>query len=1023
MAVDYHSAMNVGSGLNVTQIVDALVDAEKAPKEAQIAEKIEGKSVSISAFAEVKQEFSTLKTNLAALNTVSGVQVQATGPAGASTVITATVTKPTLVKTFDHNIVVNSLAQPQTVSFSGYSVENATLDASALTIDIGEWTVDGGGNYSFINNPTIASSSISLNNTDTIVTLRDKINLLSNGVKASIIKISDNNYGLTLTSSLGLKNQVRIQATSTDGSISNLSFDPATNGSGAANGGDAQKMVSSASNASINFNGVSVNRSSNQITDLIPGVRIDLNSVSSSTQKIKASYNEAVSLAAMKTFVTELNTMTKNLIEKTKTSTTDSNGPLYGDTLMRAYKNSLRRITTTPITGYSNDDIYLSNFGVMTNRDGTLTLDELKFKSYFASKPEQFAALTTSNVTTSSLSVAAEMTGSLWKPGTYQFNSVVRSATTVLSANEATSQTFKSIDSAIGASDGQLSDSLESYVAANAGGTWSVTGADSSLLTIDANGVVTITGGTDYETKSSYAFTVEYTISASEKFSEAVTLNINDLAERKYTLSDANVPTVVSAGDSFSISVDGQTITTAAIAAGGDNSYTLSKLVTALNLANTSADGSFTEDSGNIVFTYNDAATIQTSALTSGLVYNPAVRLGIVSEETAGAVTARSITFGTNAEIEPSISSAVVSDVFKIDIQYGGNNYVVSHTFDADDVSAISALSLAADKVTYLAGKLDEAAGTAASGLDVGIDFTQSNGTLVGTASIAGTDYNAASVSQLKFSNDAGSSFANLGAGLVNIVGTSTAEIVKIAAPSLPAIGAGDKFSVTLDNNGSNLTVTTAALSAGANLTAIKDALNTAHGSVNGNFSISGSDLLFTYNDNTGNISNTNDTGLTYIPAPGTISQTVAGVSHPALSTVTAVSHVAGAASATLGGIAMSLENGVFKITSGDARGIQVTAAGNQTATIYVGKSLSHSLIDFATDILKTNGDIDKKVSRYNLDIADYNKQLTTLETRMKNQRERYVEQFTAMETAVSGFKETGSIIDNLMESWKASLS
>jgi flagellar capping protein FliD len=32
MAVDYLSAMNVGSGLNVTQIVDALVDAEKAPK-------------------------------------------------------------------------------------------------------------------------------------------------------------------------------------------------------------------------------------------------------------------------------------------------------------------------------------------------------------------------------------------------------------------------------------------------------------------------------------------------------------------------------------------------------------------------------------------------------------------------------------------------------------------------------------------------------------------------------------------------------------------------------------------------------------------------------------------------------------------------------------------------------------------------------------------------------------------------------------------------------------------------------
>ncbi|MDA8943437.1 flagellar filament capping protein FliD [Alphaproteobacteria bacterium] len=1024
MAVDYLSAMNVGSGLNVTQIVDALVDAEKAPREAQLNENIEEKTVSISAFAEVKQEFNTLKTNLATLGQFSGLQVQTIGPTGTSTAISATVTNPSLVKPFDHNIVVNTIAQPQTISFSGYSAENATLDASNLAIDLGSWAVDAGGVYSFSANANVASKTIALDNTDTLATVRDKINQLNIGINASIIKISDTSYSLSLTSALGTKNQIRVQATSTSGTISNLSYDPATNGSGAANGGDAQKQVAAASDASLTFNGVTVSRSSNQISDLISGIKIDVKAVSASTEKITATYDQTLSLDAMKLFVEELNTVTKNLISLGKTNLKEEDsGPLAGDTLVRSYRNKLRLMTTTPISGYGVDDIYLSNFGVMTNRDGSLSLDEAKFKSYFTAKPEQFSALTTSNVTTSSLSVAAEMTGSAWQPGTYQFNSVVRSATSVLSANEAVAQTFKSIDSAIGANDGQLSDSLEAYVAANAGGTWSITGTDSALLSIDTNGVVTVTGGTDYETKSSYAFTVEYAVSGSEKFSEAVTLNINNLAERKYTLSNATVPASVGAGDSFSITVDGQTITTAVIAAGGDNSYTLTKLVTALNLANSSADGSFTEDSGSLVFTYNDAATVQTSALTSGLIYNPASTLGTVSEQTSGAVTARTINFALNAEIEPSISSAVVSDVFKIDIQNGGNSYVVSHTFDAADVSAISALSSDADKVAYLAGKLDIAAGTAASGLDVGVDFAQSNGYLVGTGSIAGTDYNAATISQLKFSNDAGSNFTNLGAGLANTNGTSIAEIVKILAPSPPVVGAGDKFSVTLDNNGSNVTVTTAALSAGANLTAIKDALNTAHAAANGTFSVSGSDLLFTYNHNTGNISNTNDTGLTYIPAAGTIAQTVAGVDHPVLSTVTAVSHVAGAASATLDGAAMVLENGVFKITSGNARGIHITASGNNSASIYVGKSLFDTLKDFSDSVVKTNSDIDKKVSRYNSDIADYNEQLAALETRMENERARYVEQFTAMETAVSSFKETGTIIDNLMESWKASLS
>jgi flagellar hook-associated protein 2 len=1024
MAVDYLSAMNVGSGLNVTQIVDALVDAEKAPREAQLNENIEEKTVSISAFAEVKQEFSTLKTNLATLGQFSGLQVQTIGPSGISTAISATVTDPSLVKPFDHNIVVNAIAQPQTISFSGYSAENATLDASNLAIDLGSWAVDAGGIYSFSPNANVASKTIALDNTDTLATVRDKINQLNIGVSASIIKISDTNYSLSLTSALGTKNQIRVQATSTSGAISNLSYDPATNGSGAANGGDAQKQVAAASDASLTFNGVSVSRTSNQISDLISGIKIDVKALSTSTEKITASYDQTLSLDAMKLFVDELNTVTQNLISLSKTSLKEEDtGPLAGDTLVRSYRNKLRLMTTTPISGYGVDDIYLSNFGVMTNRDGSLSLDEAKFKSYFTAKPEQFSALTTSNVTTSSLSVAAEMTGSSWQPGTYQFNSVVRSATSVLSANEAVSQTFKSIDSAIGANDGQLSDSLEAYVAANAGGTWSITGTDSALLSIDTDGIVTVTGGTDYETKTSYAFNVEYTVSGSEKFSEAVTLNINNLAERKYTLSNANIPSNVGTGDSFSISVDGQTITTAPIAAGGDNSYTLTKLVTALNLANTSADGSFTEDSGNLVFTYNDAATVQTSALTTGLIYNPAAALGTVSEMTTGSVTPRTIDFAHEDTVESALNTAGVSDVFKIDIQYGGNNYVVSHTIDASDVSAIAAMSSASEKATYLAGKLDTAAGTAASGLDVGINFTQSSGQLVGIASIAGTDYNAATISELKFSNDAGSSFVNIHSPITNVAGTSTAEVVKVAALTLPVVGAGDKFSVTLDNNGSNLTVTTAALSAGANLTAIKNALNVAHGAANGTFSVSGSDLLFTYNHNTGNISNTNDTGLTYIPAAGTIAQTVAGVDHPALSTATAVSHVAGAASATLDGVSMVLENGVFKITSGNARGIHITASGNNSASIYVGKSLFDTLKDFSDSVLATNSDIDKKVSRYNSDIADYNEQLAALETRMENERARYVEQFTAMETAVSSFKETGTIIDNLMESWKASLS
>ena len=54
MSTDYLSALNAGSGLNVTQIVDALVDAERVPKQKQIDEQKESATVKISALGSLK---------------------------------------------------------------------------------------------------------------------------------------------------------------------------------------------------------------------------------------------------------------------------------------------------------------------------------------------------------------------------------------------------------------------------------------------------------------------------------------------------------------------------------------------------------------------------------------------------------------------------------------------------------------------------------------------------------------------------------------------------------------------------------------------------------------------------------------------------------------------------------------------------------------------------------------------------------------------------------------------------------
>ena len=65
MATDYLSALNVGSGLNTTEIVDSLVNAERAPRENILTTAKEERTVNVSALGTVKTELASLNTSLA----------------------------------------------------------------------------------------------------------------------------------------------------------------------------------------------------------------------------------------------------------------------------------------------------------------------------------------------------------------------------------------------------------------------------------------------------------------------------------------------------------------------------------------------------------------------------------------------------------------------------------------------------------------------------------------------------------------------------------------------------------------------------------------------------------------------------------------------------------------------------------------------------------------------------------------------------------------------------------------------
>ena len=418
MATDYLSALNAGSGLNVPQIVDALVDAERVPKQKKIDEEKEAATVQISALGSLKNELSVFQTNTAAVDGQIGLALSSS-----TSNVALSRTDSSLASEFSHTINVSSIANGQVLNFnnggSGFSSTTADIGIDSLTIDLGTWATGP----AFTANGT--SSTLPLTTGSTKLTdVRDAINNSSIGVTASIIEVSTGSYSLMVKSPEGAANAMRVTTSLSGSAVDVMKYDPENNGGVLK---DSATEVVSASDAAFTIDGIAVTRSSNTITDLFSGITVKLDDVSASDlgtdQTISSRYSETDALGILETVVSEINYLLSFLQEQSKPGANgEDGGPLNGDHFIRYTESKIKNLTSTAIKGYDDEDIYLSSFGVVTELDGTLSVDENRFRDYFESNPEHFAAVTTSMVRTGDAGVTGSAPTDLFTPGVYEFS-------------------------------------------------------------------------------------------------------------------------------------------------------------------------------------------------------------------------------------------------------------------------------------------------------------------------------------------------------------------------------------------------------------------------------------------------------------------------------------------------------------------------------------------------------------------------------------------------------------------------
>ena len=132
--------------------------------------------------------------------------------------------------------------------------------------------------------------------------------------------------------------------------------------------------MSAATDANFTVDGVAVTRGSNVVDDLFVGHRVTVNSLGAAT--LTSSESSGSVRERITSFLGEVNALKSYLNTATQRGLNCAEaGPLAGDIAAQSVLGKIRGITTKPIPGFGAEPVYLAELGIMTERDGTLSLD------------------------------------------------------------------------------------------------------------------------------------------------------------------------------------------------------------------------------------------------------------------------------------------------------------------------------------------------------------------------------------------------------------------------------------------------------------------------------------------------------------------------------------------------------------------------------------------------------------------------------------------------------------------------
>jgi flagellar hook-associated protein 2 len=377
------SSVGIGSGLPVTSIVSQLVAIEKLPLQ-QLQTTAAKFQTQLSLYGTVKSQISALGDAAALLAGASGWNAQkATSSNAAAVGVTVGTTAASAALT----VSVQQLAQAQSITSAGIAAGTAAGATGSLSIQLGSWA-----GAAFTAGAT-AAVAVTVGATDTVSTIASKINLANAGVTATVLSDGINERLVVRSASTGAAAGFSIAATGGNAALSPFDF---TNSTATAPTAAGMFMGQSGLDANLKINGVALTSATNSMTNVIPGVSLQLLQTTTASVDITVANDLAVSQKNIQSFVDAYNALNQTLADATKyTAATKTGGPLQGDSTTLGLQNALRAMLGSSSAG--STFTRLSEAGLERQTDGSLKINQVKLTSAMQNLGNLQSLFTTNN--------------------------------------------------------------------------------------------------------------------------------------------------------------------------------------------------------------------------------------------------------------------------------------------------------------------------------------------------------------------------------------------------------------------------------------------------------------------------------------------------------------------------------------------------------------------------------------------------------------------------------------------------